>query len=177
MLRVKERKDGTLEINTGQKGKSSLKIDWKGMLGDKLPEPKITITLKKPRGRPKKYPDNPEELIADAKKRIRAAKKAGNPINGRREFERAHTRLYQKLCKKNLQEKIWPEKKRGKGKYEKLDGSGLVAEALVQVKEKNITNLRELCRKCRFLYNHLRDRELLDAPGLAHLRKKGKPQT
>lgn len=178
MLNVRGRRDGTVEIATGQKEAAHPKIDWARMLCDRPPERRITIRLKVPAGSIPKYAwKKDEELIAEAKKLIRKSKMAGNPITGRQEFERAYGRLYQELSRRNILDKIGLEKKDRRGKYKSMGNGKLVAEAVRQVNEKGIENLRELCRKCRYLYNHLGSRGLLDSEQLAHLRKKALPQT
>lgn len=155
MLKVRERKDGTVVIDSGRKGKNCQKIDWKGMLGNKLPGPKLAITLKRPRGRPAKYAGKDEELIADAKRRIGASRKNAKPITDRLEFARACGPLYDELCRRKIQHETGLPKKPRKGKYKSMGNEKRIEAALGMIAVEKIRNVRAFCGQHRFLYNHL----------------------
>ena len=172
MLNVKEKKDGTIVIDTGKKAKHP-KIDWKGMLGGKLPAPELMTTVGKLARSRKKEERRREllkqitvkrwapgsisnatddDLIKGVEERLELA---SGKITGREDFELVYPRAYQELCRRTLQEKIWPEKKQRQGKYEGKSDEELLADAAGFIENEKPRNAKEFSGKHRFLYNNL----------------------
>ena len=107
----------------------------------------------------------PMDVIGKAKILIAEGK-----ITGKQEFERKHTRFYQKCCKLNVTGKLGlPERKKRDKKYDLKTDDELIGEAVGHMKEEETTLIGEFARKHRYLYDELNRRGLMDRKELREI--------